>query len=206
MNFKVTNVVEFAPDDFSVENYSELLEAGTWPQHWGEVLDSHGLRAISPGSWFVAISQFGTHDSFVHLLCSHLECNSYEDLAFPDDLDELGVINGGCAFEHLGSVQIDPGCCCDLSDLSQWKNVFENGGGPVAVGHAEHHLRVVGQSVEIIPDGLRVSSTEFRSGLESAEIELNRFANELEAFLQNSKFHKRASEIAKTLVFGYSSV
>jgi len=117
MQLRLVPVVELEPTDLGVQNFVELLESGEWEVFWEAHLVSFGLRPIRPGSWFVATGEFASQATFNLLARVHLEWDP-QSLDLPPELDHIGPISGGYAFVLGGSVQLEPGCCCDLSDLT----------------------------------------------------------------------------------------
>jgi hypothetical protein len=207
-------VIEFEPHHLGVENFIELLDCGEWAAHWNGVLKPLGLRPIRPGSWLIAASEFREAAAFETLLRIHLmdkESPSSETIL---PLDEIGPISGGYAFSADGSIQLEPGCCCDLSDLAVWNAAFRECQTPtrLLIGHGCFSLSteagVTTVAVQPEADGqqtihLPYPASDFARAVEQAQIEQKDFAESLKSYLPHHISGERAEAIVKVLVFGW---
>jgi hypothetical protein len=214
MNLRLIPVIEFEPSSLGVENFCELQESGLWSAHWNRVLGQMGLRPIRPGSWLVACSEFRAGSAFELLVRVHLTSGATPSPNSIPATDEISPISGGYAFIVDGIVQIEPSCCCDLSDLEAWCAAFREGEGgatPVTIGHGcislstdeslvtvTLHSEVAGHQESLY----RYPASAFAFALGQADVERRSFATSLKAYLRQFTLPARLDEVVSTLVFG----
>jgi hypothetical protein len=211
MLFRVLPVVELEPSHLGVQNFCELQEGGGWRAFWDLRLSRYGLRPVQPGSWFISTSEFTT-EAAVDLL---LRVHGGDGGDSPTDVDDLGPIPGGCAFACGETVQLEPGCCCDLADLSEWCRALCSGDActRLNIGHGVFSLERSGDVVMVRMDCEREGgepvllhwpTDELEAALTRAESERNRFAVALEAYVRRISPRPQARDLARRLVFGFS--
>ncbi len=209
MNLRIIPVIEFEPWDLGVEDFGDLLDRGEWDDTWNGVLAPLGLRPIRPGSWFIAITDFAGTAAFEKILQVHLMNNAQPSANAIPPLDEIGPIPGGYAFSADGSVQLEPGCCCDLSDLREWNGIFRkaNAAERLPIGHACFGLSNEGGVTTVEEherqQTIRFSypSPDFGRAIEQAQVEQKEFAESLKAHLVLYTSSTHAEAIVNRLVF-----
>lgn len=205
-------VVEFEPSKLGVENFCELHDKGLWPDHWTRVLGTLGVRALRSGSWLVETSEFATPAALDAVLSVHLEWTGGSVESVPSD-DAISPISGGYAFVRNGLVELEPGCCCDLSDLSHWRTAFSAGPGPtpLSIGHAIYSIASrEGEAVITITSEVRnqpdshfnYPAEDFASALKRAEQQQATFEKSLARRLDALGAGARSAEVANLLVYG----
>jgi hypothetical protein len=209
MKLRLVPVVEFEPSALGVENFCELQDLGKWPEHWSGVLAELGLRSIQPGSWFVACSELRAPAAFEALVRLHLT----ESLDSIPETDALSPIAGGYVFSVDESIQLEPGCCCDLSNVAAWRGAFREGERPtrLTIGHGCYSLVTEDAAtiVTIDPEttgrqslSLRYPAPDFERALDHAELEQRAFAESLKSYLSRVISTERLDEVVTRLVFG----
>ena len=159
-------VVEIAPSDIGVEN---AYESGDWDAVWAQCLrDSLGVRPVRPGSWLVALSEFGDDASIDGLL----RRRALDEEGRPRGPETLSPLLGGCGFDSgsdpLRAKRVGwapklpgsptgllPGCCHDLADLEVWLDVAEAvelSKRRLSIGHATLSVSVEGGVVDIVEE------------------------------------------------------
>lgn len=154
-------VIELEPGDYASE---ERQSSPTWlskeADDWvGALAHSglQGLRSISSGSWFVLVEDFEPSHLVVvlrnYLLGIGIPGFPDSDGEVEEDLGErVGALSGGYALYDDDRPMLEPTCCCDLADLSEWRRLI-NQGSPeweaLTIGHAILSLRVAQDAVEL---------------------------------------------------------
>lgn len=210
MAARIIATVEFEPSHLGVEDFRDLQDSGEWPAHWAALLEGWDLRPIQPGSWFVAAATFDSPRAFELLLRVRAR-----DVGEPDGLPpvrEVLPLPGGLAFADGEDVTVEPGCCCSLSDIADWRDAFHgNGRVALTVGHGKWSIESTDgvTTVQLDPERLvdtpRVlsySHAEFDRALVEAETERDRFVARLERHLCGLTSTSRARETARKLALG----
>ncbi|MEZ4223512.1 MAG: hypothetical protein R3B13_21370 [Polyangiaceae bacterium] len=160
----------------------------------------------------VDTSEFATPAALDAVLRVHLEWTGGGVQSLPDE-DSISPISGGYAFVRNEQVKLEPGCCCDLSDLAQWRAAFLAGPGPtpLLVGHGTYSIACRKGEVAItvfseVRDQADVhfscATDAFAAALAKAEQQQTLFARLLERRLRELGAGKRSTGIANCLVFG----
>ena len=166
-----------------------------WSRYWFDSLADSGvvgLTPLRPGSWHVPVAAFT--DSAVlgrYLDAMVRRWDGPESLTDPD---ARPVLNGGLAFCSVGDVLVEPTCCGDLANLSEWRDA-------VAYRQSEWKMVWVGHpwvSVRFDADRLvfsgphesdapnarwTISPEELGRAVAAAEAELEVFARRLRSAL-----------------------
>ena len=189
-------VLKFEPFRFAAGNrsapsgtYKDMPEE--WYRYWLESLVDSGITDLMPverGSWHIPTSEF-TGPVLVGRVLELIFQNQSE-MGFSMDLDCL-PLDGGLALRcQAQNVLIEPCCCGDLGNVASWRNAVGYRQGkwhPLWIGHPS--LAVLYRAPRLIissphdaedptarwavcPDQLQVA-------IESAEIELERFARQI---------------------------
>jgi hypothetical protein len=150
------------------------------------------LRPIRPGSWHVPTTAFTDPLVLEPVLAAILQASGgVEALADPETSPAL---NGGLALRCAGDVLVEPTCCSDLGNASDWKEAAVYRGWDwrmVWIGHPwisvccrEPWLILSSQHESADPkEGWAVRPEELGGALAAAEGELERFARQIAAVL-----------------------
>jgi len=113
-----------------------------------------------------------------------------------------------------GAIQLEPGCCCDLSDLGEWSAAFREHQSPtrLSIGHACFSLSTEAgvTTVTVHPEAkghqtihYAYHASDFCRAVEDAQIERNNFAESLKSYLCRHISTEHTEAIVKVLVFGW---
>jgi hypothetical protein len=181
----------FAAGDRSAPSgiYEDMPEE--WYRYWVQSLADSGITGLMPverGSWHVPTSEFTGPELLERVL--ELIFQNLSEAGFSIDLECL-PLDGGLALRcQSQNVLIEPGCCGDLGNAASWRRVAGYRRAewhPLWIGHPS--LSVLYRAPRLIissphdaedptarwavcPDQLQVA-------IESAEIELERFARQI---------------------------
>lgn len=126
-----------------------ILENPTgWHLYWKECLSDSGIYSLKPleNSWYVPI-RFIPNDVMKIYLSLLIE-----NLGTDFEIDLIGAIGGGYVLSEGGKVLVWPGCCSDLSTISQWEIASEYKGETwkeIWIGHPCVSVRFDGKNLVI---------------------------------------------------------
>ena len=198
-------VIEIEPYQWSSRNSPKVSPSRLYPEEWLEYFNDcmkdagfESINPIRPGSFFVdAFSLLGTSllDS---LIKNHLQNAALP--GFPDeegyedqlDGDYVSKISGGVAILSGDKVLLEPECCCDFTNLYEWKDLIETrpASSKVWIGHPQAQVNFNNDLVTIsegceyspAPDYLVQFSVEFselKNAVQEAEKSLKQFKSRL---------------------------
>ena len=173
--------------------YEDMPEQ--WYRYWLHSLADSGIRDLMPierGSWHVPTSEFSGPIPLGRLL--EVIFQNLLKAAFSIDLHCL-PLDGGLALRcQCQNVLVEPGCCGDLGDLESWREVVGHRQAkwrPLWIGHPA--LSVLYRAPRLIisspHDGeyptarWAVCPDQLRVALDTAEVELERFARQIAGVL-----------------------
>ncbi|MFK7789855.1 MAG: hypothetical protein AB8C95_10245 [Phycisphaeraceae bacterium] len=112
-------VIEFEPGAYHLgERSSPTSQDPTeWERYWMDSLADagiHGIEPFEPGSWFVSIDMLQSQEILRVLL--NINCQGFNI----DDLEGFSALPGGY-FLTVDTKTLPPQCCCDLSNLNDWR-------------------------------------------------------------------------------------
>lgn len=124
---KLTPVIELEPGTFSTQDHS--MPSGSikempveWGEYWCASLADSGISGISPivpGSWHVSTSEL-TSSQLEKVLRVFLD--DWGGLSSLNDPDSIPVLTGGLVLSSdEQEVFIEPTCCSDLGNTTNWK-------------------------------------------------------------------------------------
>lgn len=113
-----------------------------------------GIEPIQPGSFFVDAFSVVKNELIVRMIQEELEESDFpsedgqEDLC---DIDTVSAFSGGYAIVSGDNVLLEPQCCCDFSNLDNWKQVLleQPKNGTVWIGHPEAEVSFINNVVTI---------------------------------------------------------
>ena len=126
---RLVPVLELESWAFSVEGRPRPHESGIeTPEEWGRywldrLADSGiaGLVPLRPSSWHVPAHELSDHDTLAKLV--RILNPEVADISTPERVEEAGALTGGLALVSRGEVLVEPTCCSDLGNLSEWRAV-----------------------------------------------------------------------------------
>ncbi|MCW8879268.1 MAG: hypothetical protein OQJ89_02700 [Kangiellaceae bacterium] len=204
-NFRMQLVVEVEPYHWSDRKTPSVSPARIHRKEWGNYFlkcmgDAGfvGVKPIQPGSNFVDAFSIVENDIMLEIIKENLEESGLP--GFPDEDgnesqnggENVCMISGGFAIIVGNEVGLEPGCCCDFSNIESWKDIlFEKPtkdyvwiGHPEAeVGFQEDRLIIKeGWEYTPVPDYLNefsVDIDEFIKSVKEAEEALCEYAAKL---------------------------
>lgn len=161
----------------------------------------------------VATSEFHARGAFELLVRVHLISDAILSSSSIPVVDEISPIPGGYALNVDGSVQIEPGCCCDLSDLESWSSAFREGVGPTLlnIGHgcfslsSDGAVTTITRRSEVVgheDDTFQYPASAFARALEQADVERKRFAESLKSYVSQFALSEELDQVVNRLIFG----
>lgn len=186
---RLVPVVELEPSRYATREHEVPARRDDEERYWRESLADAGLslEPLRPGSWLVpvrlvderalrAIFEVHTRDQFEDGPPTTLEALT----------DELGPLRGGVALLDGDRVVLEPGCCADLGDLSEWQKITTRDSPAWELfwtGHPLTESRAEGDRVLIRLENevrvLAVDGAALRDSVELAEAERRAFAARL---------------------------
>jgi hypothetical protein len=159
-------VVEFAPSIFSSADRTSPTRGGWedpngWDDYWRASLADAGVTGLDPvrvGSWCVPaahITNAAVLDVFVEKVLRERLHVPAEELEMVVETP-LAVVPGGHALIHDGTVVVEPQCCCDLTNLSEWRDAAAYRGADwrmLWIGHPWVGVRFRGELLEMTEPG-----------------------------------------------------
>jgi hypothetical protein len=187
--------VRFAAGDRSAPSriYEHVPEE--WYHYWLESLADSGITGLMPierGSWHVPTSEF-TGPVLLGRVLEEL-FQRLSEAGFSIGLECL-PLDGGLALRcQSQNVLIEPGCCGDLGNVASWREVVGYRRAewhPLWIGHPALSVlyrapRLIISSPHDAEDPMArwaVYPDQLQAAIEAAEIELERFARQIEIAL-----------------------
>lgn len=109
----------------------------------------HELRPIRPRSWLVSAEHLVQARTIERIFAAQFELSLSEAA---DDPDQWGPLRGGFALQRGAEILVEPGCCGDLGNLSEWRRAVdaaEDSWVTLWIGHPWRSIRRAGAQVEI---------------------------------------------------------
>jgi hypothetical protein len=124
---KLINTIEISPLRYSKEEF-ELPEISDYPDHeewfikWKGAVSQLNFKTIEKGSYLVDIETIDdeTLKMIVEAKIEDMESEESEEDVFVMPFD------GGIVLKIENDILIQPSCCCDISNIEDWKNIFKN--------------------------------------------------------------------------------
>lgn len=213
--FELTPVVELDPYEFAGGNRqspSGNSDVEEWSRFWFDSLADSGIVGLLPiriGSWHAPIRSFDRSNLQLFLEKTFEAWGGVEYLSDPESSP---VLNGGlvlrCADPELS---IEPGCCSDLGNLSDWKAAAAfraEGWQMLWIGHPwmsvcyqAPHLILSEQHESNHPVGRwSVDPDAFTVAIRRAEDVLEEFAGQIAEVLVQFKILGVTEQISRKLV------
>ncbi|MFK7983296.1 MAG: hypothetical protein AB8G86_25165 [Saprospiraceae bacterium] len=205
-------VLELPPFDFSKEERvspkKSILEA---PQEWVNYNQScyndsglNNIKPINPLSWLFKIEPLS--DDELKIILKQLIDNAVEEFdsinEILDDLIEYApLIPGGYLFEVNQVIKSEPGCCCGLENILNWKD-----DETVLTGHGDDdfvHITRKNAQVEIsIKQEIFILSKEdYDKVVKEAEGKIDKFVEKSGILINNILGIKNGKSFAKAMIY-----
>ncbi|KFF10837.1 hypothetical protein [Flavobacterium hydatis] len=137
---ELINTIEILPSEYSNNDYkspdSSFLESKIeWYNYWKKCISDSNLEKLEPiekGSFFVDLNTLNDNELKIILLKTLTEI----DLENIDD--EISHLFGGIVLKFNDQILIQPNCCCDIGNLSEWLKILiskENEWHQLWIGH-----------------------------------------------------------------------
>jgi hypothetical protein len=193
-------VVELEPFAFATSDRKHPSSTGPdepqeWSQYWYDALADSGvvgLTPLRPGSWHVPVAAFTNPVVLGQFL--EVEIRRSDGIEALTDPDQWSTLSGGLALCSGGEVLIEPTCCGDLGNLSDWRNavVYRQADWMMVwIGHPWVSVRfdldqlIFSEPHESNPSNARwaISPEILDKAVTNAEVELEVFARRLHSNL-----------------------
>ncbi|MBF7092487.1 hypothetical protein IUY40_13185 [Flavobacterium sp. ALJ2] len=123
---KLINVIEISPSTYSNNNYKSpnctFLENQTaWYNYWKKCINDSNLTELEPiekSSYFVDINTI--NDNSLKIILQ----KALEEIDIENIDDEILPFNGGIILKINDQKFIEPNCCCDIGNLTEWLNIL----------------------------------------------------------------------------------
>lgn len=182
-----------------------------WARYWLDSLADSGITGLTPlrpGSWHVPAHQLGDPETLEKILRIHTR--DVDGIEAPIDAEEIPTLSGGLALLSKGEVLIEPTCCSDLGNLSEWRNAAGYRqpewrmlwiGHPWLSARYDGRLLVISEPHESdTPSGRwAVDAGVLDRAVDAAEVELERFSRRLERVLMSLGSGDQAGRLARRL-------
>ena len=125
---ELINAIEISPDDYSINEYAwpeatSAAEPLAWNTYWLKCISDSGLGNLKPvrnGSYLVAIDTIAIEELSIILN------KALSDIDLEDYEEQVGKLCGGVVIKINNNPIIEPSCCGDLGNLSEWENIFSS--------------------------------------------------------------------------------
>lgn len=123
-------VIELEPCAFATEERKSPsgTDPAEWSRYWFDSLADSGVEGLTPirtGSWHVATKQLGCPVTLSRILDAYIR--SWGGIEALSDPESRPVFNGGLSLFADEQLLIEPACCSDLGNLSEWQTATEYG-------------------------------------------------------------------------------
>jgi len=149
--------LELDPSEFRTRE--RLLPSGStdkalaeWRRYWLDSLADSGVTGLEPlraGSWHVPTRQFTDATILGRVLAVMLErLGGVEPVEPLFDPECMSALFGGLLLCYEGRILIEPGCCCDLGNIADWREAASYRGTDwqlVWTGHPWASIRFDGE-------------------------------------------------------------
>jgi hypothetical protein len=150
---QLLNTIEISPYDFSEEEYDspngssiELPEERN--EFWKKCISDKKLghlEAIQKGSYLVDLSTL-RDDDLVEILKNELK-----EVELSDFEEQVGKISGGIVLKDNDVIYLEPSCCGDIGNITEWEKIVQNASSTWAqlwIGHPWVFYRKDDQFIE----------------------------------------------------------
>ncbi|MFZ4931187.1 hypothetical protein [Chryseobacterium sp. Mn2064] len=115
---------KYPPEDYELPSAEEYPDPEEWHEKWEESASklNFNFKPIEKGSPLVDIENIDD-GNLQMIIEGRLADRDPDD---PDGGEFMLAFDGGLVLKQDNQVHIHPNCCGDMSDIQNWKNIFEN--------------------------------------------------------------------------------
>jgi hypothetical protein len=182
-----------------------------WARYWLDCLADSGVTGLIPlypGCWHVLVRELDDDETLLKILRTHLREEG--DSEAPIDVEESPALGGGLALFSKGELLVEPTCCSDLGNISEWRDAAGYRGSEwriLWIGHPWLSVRYEGRWLVIsephesnLPSARWAVDLDLLGGaVDAAEVKLEGFARRLEQALVDLGSGDRARRLARHL-------
>lgn len=211
-DIKLIPVLELQPASFSkVERESPKKSTLEAPQDWINYNQScyndsglNNIKPIEPLSWLFKIESL-TNDELKIILKDLIDVavKDFEsiDEILNDPIEYAPLIPGGYLFVVKNEVKSEPGCCCGLEDISEWKD-----SGRILTGHGDDEFVDINRKnsqveVSIKKEIFLLPEDDYNKIVNDAEIAINKFIERSGKLLNELLKIENGNSFAKAMIY-----
>lgn len=125
---QLINTIEISPYDFSNQEYnypngSSMESPDEWNRFWKKCISGKNLgrlESIRKGAYLVDIETINDDE-----LVENLK-NELSEVELFDVEEQVGKIIGGIALAENNTIYMEPQCCGDIGNITEWESIFDN--------------------------------------------------------------------------------
>lgn len=208
----LTPVLELPPASFSkMEREPPKGSTIEVPEEWMNYNQScyndsglHNIKPIQPLSWLFTIESLSENE--LKIILKGLIDRTIEDFdsineMLDDPIEYAPFISGGYLFKINQVIKSEPGCCCGLEDILDWK-----GSETVLTGHDDDDIvyitRKNGQvEVSIKKETFLLSIAGYNKMIKDAEIKIDAFIEKNGQLLDEILGIKNGKSFARAMIY-----
>lgn len=214
---RLVPVLELEPWRFSTSDRPSPSGTGpempeAWGRYWLDCLADSGITGLSPlrpASWHVPVHELGDQETLTKILRSLARDRS--GIEAPADDEDVPALDGGLALFSEGELLVEPTCCSDLGNISEWRyaagyrqpewRMLWIGHPWLSVRYEEGSLVISEPHESDMPSGRwAVDLDVLGRAVDAAEVELEDLARRLEGAMVNvGASGDRAGRLARCL-------
>jgi len=211
-DIKLIPVLELQPAAYSkVERESPEKSYLEVPQEWinynQSCYNDSGLKNIKPIkklSWLFTIDALSNQE--LKIILKELIDDTTENFdsineVLNDPIEYAPLIPGGYLFIVDNEIKSEPGCCCGLEDISEWKD-----SETVITGHGEDDFVYIHKensqvNISIRTENFILSEKDYNKIVNAAEIEIERFINKSGELINELFKIEHGKSFAKAMIY-----
>lgn len=211
-NIKLIPVLELQPADFSkTKRESPKKSVLEMPQEWKNYnrncYNDSGLNNIKPIqelSWLFKIDYLSNQELKIilkELIDGTVEHFDSIDEILNDPIEYAPLIPGGYLFVVDNEIKSEPGCCCGLEDISEWKD-----SETVVTGHGDDDFVYIHKenskvNISIRKEKFSLSEKVYNEIVNSAEIEIEKFIDKCGELINDLLKIENGKSFARAMIY-----
>ena len=211
-DIKLIPVLELQPSAFrKIERESPKKSYLEAPQEWinynQKCYNDSGLKNIKPIeqlSWLFKIESLSNDE--IKIILKDLIDGTVEDFdsineILNDPIEYAPLIPGGYLFVVNNEIKSEPGCCCGLEDISEWKD-----SETIATGHGDDdfvyiHKKNSQVNISIKKEKFVLSEKAYNEIVNAAEIEIEKFIDKSGELINELLKIENGKSFAKAMIY-----